>query len=77
MREEPAEEFGIPGSCNGLEGEGGAGNGDEDWAFWFEGGLGLWGGAGVGEEVVDMVSDFSGEVEERFLGRIREARCRW
>ena len=55
----------------------GAGDGDGDWVFWFEGGLELWGEAGVDEEVVDVVSDLSGEVEEGFLGRIREARCTW
>ena len=48
-----------------------------DWIFWFEGGLELWGEASVAEEVVDMVSDLSWEVEEGFLGRIREARCTW
>ena len=77
VREEPAEELGVPGSCGGPEGEDRAGNGDGDWVFWFEGGLELWGEASVAEEVVDMVSDLSGEVEEGFLWRVREARCRW
>lgn len=46
------------------------------WVVWFKGGLGLWGEAGVDEEVIDMVSDLSGAVEEGFLGRIRKSRCR-
>ncbi|OCL00216.1 uncharacterized protein K441DRAFT_96200 [Cenococcum geophilum 1.58] len=68
VREGPAEELGVPGSCDGLEGEDGVGDGNGDWVFWFEGGLELWGEAGVDEEVVDIVSDLSGRSKKVFLG---------
>jgi len=69
VREGPAEELGVPGSCDGQEGENGMGDGNGDWVFWFEGGLELWGEAGVDEEVVDIVSDLSGRSKKGGLGK--------